>query len=86
MKSSIWLRIQDTGKFICYDLIILFSGSTCVSVMTLGRKLYMANVGDSRGIVIKSIMGNPNDPTSSAQLLLLPEITSPTMKMKRKES
>ena len=24
----------------------------------------MANVGDSRGIVIKSIMGNPNDPAS----------------------
>jgi len=30
-----------------------YSGSTCVSVMTLGRKLYMANVGDSRGIVIR---------------------------------
>jgi len=25
--------------------------------MTLGRKLYVANVGDSRGIVIKSIPG-----------------------------
>lgn len=32
-----------------------YSGSTCVSVMTLGRKLYMANVGDSRGIVISQI-------------------------------
>jgi len=29
-----------------------YSGSTCVSVMTMGRKLYVANVGDSRGIVI----------------------------------
>ena len=29
-----------------------YSGSTCVSVMTIGRKLFMANVGDSRGIVI----------------------------------
>ena len=36
-----------------------YSGSTCVSVMTLGRKLYIANVGDSRGIVIKSMAG-PN--------------------------
>ena len=35
-----------------------FSGSTCVSVMTMGRKIYMANVGDSRGIVIKSL-GEP---------------------------
>lgn len=34
-----------------------YSGSTCVSVMTLGRKLYIANVGDSRGIVIKSVPG-----------------------------
>lgn len=32
-----------------------YSGSTCVSVMTLGRKLFMANVGDSRGIIIKAI-------------------------------
>lgn len=32
-----------------------YSGSTCVSVMTMGRKLFMANVGDSRGIVIKSL-------------------------------
>jgi len=38
-----------------------YSGSTCVSVMTLGRKLYIANVGDSRGIVIKSVT-NSNDP------------------------
>lgn len=33
--------------------------------MTLGRKLYMANVGDSRGIVITQKQGgNPNDPAS----------------------
>jgi len=29
--------------------------------MTLGRKLFVANVGDSRGIVIKTA-GIPNDP------------------------
>lgn len=32
-----------------------FSGSTCVSVLTIGNKLYIANVGDSRAILIKSI-------------------------------
>ena len=32
---------------------IRFSGSTCVSMMTLGQKLFCVNVGDSRGIIVK---------------------------------
>mmetsp|Transcript_37223 Transcript_37223/g.35852 ORF Transcript_37223/g.35852 Transcript_37223/m.35852 type:complete len:231 (-) Transcript_37223:56-748(-) len=32
---------------------IRFSGSTCVTVMTLGQKLFCSNVGDSRAIVVK---------------------------------
>jgi len=28
--------------------------------MTFGRKLYMANVGDSRGIVIKGLGNGPD--------------------------
>mmetsp|Transcript_5104 Transcript_5104/g.7774 ORF Transcript_5104/g.7774 Transcript_5104/m.7774 type:complete len:89 (-) Transcript_5104:501-767(-) len=40
-----------------------YSGSTCVSVMTLGRKLYIANVGDSRGIVIKAAPNNGGEPS-----------------------
>ena len=32
---------------------IRFSGSTCVSIMTLGQKLFCSNVGDSRGIVAR---------------------------------
>lgn len=34
-------------------LDIKFSGSTCVTVLTLGQKLFCSNVGDSRGIVVK---------------------------------
>lgn len=34
-------------------LDIRFSGSTCVSIMTLGQKLFCVNVGDSRGIIVK---------------------------------
>ena len=30
-----------------------FSGSTCTSLLVLGRKLYIANVGDSRSILVK---------------------------------
>jgi len=36
---------------------IKFSGSTCVTVMTLGQKLFCSNVGDSRGIVVKKKNG-----------------------------
>ena len=32
---------------------IRFSGSTCVSLLTLGQKLFCVNVGDSRAIVCK---------------------------------
>jgi serine/threonine protein phosphatase PrpC len=45
----------DLGKFL--NNICLFkwnnSGSTCVSLMTYGRKIFMANVGDSRAILIR---------------------------------
>ena len=37
---------------------VRFSGSTCVSVLTYGRKLYVANVGDSRAILIRQASGN----------------------------
>ena len=33
---------------------VRFSGSTCVSMLTYGKQLYIANVGDSRAILIRS--------------------------------
>jgi serine/threonine protein phosphatase PrpC len=39
-------------------LDIKFSGSTCVTVLTLGQKLFCSNVGDSRGIVVKKKSGD----------------------------
>lgn len=33
--------------------IINFSGSTCVSLMTYGKKLFIANVGDSRAVIMR---------------------------------
>lgn len=32
---------------------VRFSGSTCTSILTYGRKVYCANVGDSRTILIR---------------------------------
>lgn len=37
---------------------VRFSGSTCVSLLTYGRRVYVANVGDSRAILIRQINAN----------------------------
>lgn len=37
---------------------IRFSGSTCVTVLTMGQKLFCSNVGDSRGIIVKKKPGD----------------------------
>jgi serine/threonine protein phosphatase PrpC len=37
---------------------IRFSGSTCVTVLTMGQKLFCSNVGDSRGIIVKKKAGD----------------------------
>lgn len=57
----------DLGNLF-YLLLILFdySGSTCVSLLTYGRKIYVANVGDSRAISIRLI----NDCNNSTNILL----------------
>lgn len=34
---------------------VRFSGSTCVSLMTYGRKVLIANVGDSRAIIARLV-------------------------------
>jgi serine/threonine protein phosphatase PrpC len=39
---------------------VRFSGSTCVSMLTYGRHLYIGNVGDSRAILIKQNGDDPN--------------------------
>lgn len=39
---------------------VRFSGSTCVSLLTYGRQIFMGNVGDSRAIVVKEDPLDPN--------------------------
>jgi serine/threonine protein phosphatase PrpC len=48
----------DTNKEV-YAMIndVRFSGSTCVSVLTYGKKLFVSNVGDSRAILISASNG-----------------------------
>ena len=39
---------------------VRFSGSTCTSIITYGRRVYCANVGDSRTVLIRAAPGATN--------------------------
>lgn len=45
--------LNSNEELVTGPLDTRFSGSTCVTVLTLGQKLFCSNVGDSRGIVVK---------------------------------
>ena len=38
-------------------LDLYFSGSTCVSILIVGNKVFCANVGDSRAVLARNIEG-----------------------------
>jgi serine/threonine protein phosphatase PrpC len=54
LNASLTKAFADTNKEV-YAMVsdVRFSGSTCVSVLTFGRRVYVANVGDSRAILIR---------------------------------
>ena len=37
---------------------LYFSGSTCVSILIVGNKVFCANVGDSRAVLAREVDGN----------------------------
>ena len=51
---------------------VRFSGSTCTSIITYGRRVYCANVGDSRTILIKAAPNQADGklPAQSRQYML----------------
>ena len=58
MQQLLTKAFADTNKEV-YAMIndVRFSGSTCVSVLTYGKKLFVSNVGDSRAILISATSG-----------------------------
>lgn len=55
MEACLIKGFEESNKEIYNSGIdIRFSGSTCVSMLTYGRKLYTANVGDSRAIMVRA--------------------------------
>ena len=55
MKKSLREAFSHTSDMInqTSGIDVRFSGSTCVSIITYGNKIYVANVGDSRAILIR---------------------------------
>lgn len=45
--------VSDSG------INLRFSGSTCVSVLIVGTKVFCSNVGDSRAVLVRTV--GPND-------------------------
>ena len=43
------------GLFKDSRLNLRFSGSTCVSVLIVGTKVFCANVGDSRAVLVRAL-------------------------------
>ena len=54
MKTSLTNAFAEANNEV-YNMVsdVRFSGSTCTSIITYGRKVYCANVGDSRTILIR---------------------------------
>jgi serine/threonine protein phosphatase PrpC len=52
--SSLTKAFEETNNEV-YKMVsdVRFSGSTCTSIITYGRKVFCANVGDSRTILIR---------------------------------
>ena len=75
MVDSVEVKEQLTKSFLAVNeslykdsrINLRFSGSTCVSVLIVGTKVFCANVGDSRAMLCRT--GGPN---SNGQIQAIP--------------
>ena len=62
VKQALFKGFEQANNEVCnMGTDVRFSGSTCVSVMTYGKHLYIANVGDSRAIIVRHENGDPSN-------------------------
>ena len=57
VKDSLTKSFEITNKALYNDsgIDIYFSGSTCVTVLIVGNKIFCANVGDSRAVLAREV-------------------------------
>lgn len=56
VKDQLLKSFADVGRSLNESRLNLkFSGSTCVSVLIVGTKIFCANVGDSRAILVRAL-------------------------------
>jgi serine/threonine protein phosphatase PrpC len=55
VKDSLARSFESTNRALYQDsgIDIYFSGSTCVTVLIVGNKIFCANVGDSRAVLAR---------------------------------
>ncbi len=56
VKEQLHKSFQEVGDSLHESMLNLkFSGSTCVSVLIVGTKIFCANVGDSRAVLVRAL-------------------------------
>ena len=59
VKEALSTSFRHTNQALFQNsgLDLYFSGSTCVSILIVGNKVFCANVGDSRAVLARNIEG-----------------------------
>ena len=60
VKDALNKSFHQTSHSLSHNsgIDLYFSGSTCVSILIVGNKIFCANVGDSRAVLAREVNGN----------------------------
>lgn len=59
VKDALAVSFKHTTQVLGQNsgIDLYFSGSTCVSILIVGNKVFCANVGDSRAVLAREVEG-----------------------------